>query len=249
MNRGNPNDYVSHLSLRPASVIFTIPNYYSATILKEDAPSPNASRHLPDQEFTSHRSASPKSPELKPVISKESRFNNVGLLTPRVLKVNRATWNSSELQKNQITAMTKEGGKLVSPRVLEATPYPTWDISQLPEDQRLEIIKKRDALLNKKKKSVITISDLQASSGSSASNSFSGSSILNATIHQETDTTEVSRREETQPHNTSNKVTGTLVYPTERIPEKLPPAGVLLRPEGDQVQKEKQSCFSGCVIS
>lgn len=243
MNRGNPYYYVSggYLSLKPASVIF-------ATSSKEDVPSPNASRHLPDQEFTSHRSASPKSPELEPIISKESSVNNVvGLSTPRVLKVNLPTWNSSELRKNQIAAMTEEGGKLVSPRVLEVTPYPIWNISQLPEDQRLEIIKKRDALL--KKKSAITISDLQASSGSSASNSFSGSSILNPTMHQETDTTEVSRREETQPHNTRNEVMGTLVYATERIPEKLPPAGVLLRPEGAQVQKEKQSCFSGCIIS
>ena len=145
--------------------------------------------------------------------------------------------------------MTKEGGKLVSPRVLEATPFPIWDISQLPEDQRPEIIKRRDALLKKKGRNVITISDLQASSESSGSNSFSGPSILNPTMHQETDITEVSRREETQPHNTRNKVTGTLVYATEGIPEKLPPAGVLLRPEGAQVQKEKQSCFSGCIIS
>ena len=239
MNRGNPNYLESRqLSSKPASVIYKIP-----TSLKEDVPSPNARRHLQDEEFTSHRSASPKSPELKPAISQESRVNKAVLLTPRVLKVNRPTWNSSELRKNQITAMTKEGGKLVSPRVLEATPYPIWDISQLPEDKRLEIIKKRDALLNKKKKSVMTILDLQASSGSS---------ILNSTMHQETDATEVSRREETQPHDKSDLVTVNLVYgPTELIPEKLPPAGagVLLRPEGAQVQKEKQSCFSGCIIS
>jgi hypothetical protein len=210
MNRGNPNNYVrEYLSSKPPLVIFAI-----SSSPEEDVPSPHARRHLlPDKEFKSHRSASPKSPELEPTISKGSRVDTVGLSTPRVLKV---------------------------------TPYPTWDISQLPEDQRLKIIKKRDELLNKREKSVITISDLQASSGSSASNSFSGSSILNATMYQET---EVSRREEAPPNNTRNEVTGTLVYATEEIPQILSPAGFLLRPEGSQVQKEKQSCFSGCIIS
>ena len=228
MNRGNPNYYLSgEFSLKPALVIFAF-----SSSPEEDVPSPHASRHLlplPDKEFKSHRSASPKSPELEPTISKESRVDTVGLSTPRVLKVKRL-------------ASVLEVKHLASPRALELT----WDISQLPEYQRLEIIKKRDELLSKKKKSVITISSLQDSSGSSASNSFSGSPILNATMHQET---EVSRREEAQPNNTRNKVTGTLGYATEEIPERLSPAGFLLRPEGSQVQKEKQSCFSGCIIS
>lgn len=226
MNRGNPNYYLSgEFSLKPALVIFAI-----SSSPKEDVPSPHASRHLlPDKEFKSHRSASPKSPELEPTILKESRVDTVGLSKPRVLKVRRVTLDSSELLKNQITEITKEGEKLVSPRVLKVTPYPILNISQLPEGQRLEIIKKRE--------SAITIPGLQASSGSS---------ILNATMHQET---KVSRREEAKPNNTRKEVTGTLVYATKEIPERLSPAGFLLRPEGSQVQKEKQSCFSGCIIS
>jgi len=244
MNRGNPNYYVSggYLSLKPASVIFAI-----SSSPKEDVPSHNARRHHPDKEFTSHRSASPKSPELNPAISKESRFNNVSLsilgvlelkhlASPRVLKV-----------KHLASPRVLKVKHLASPIVLE----PTWDISQLPENQRLEIIEKRDEIIKKLKKKGIIISDLQAFSESSASNSSSGSSTLNPSMHQERDETKVSGREATQPHDPGTNVTGTLVYGTNLKPQELPPAGagVLWRPEGAQVQKEKQSCFSGCIIS
>jgi len=232
MNRGNPYYFESRqLSLTPATVIINIP-----TSPKEDAPSHNARRHHPDKEFTSHRSASPKSPELNPAISKESRFNNVSLSILGVLELKHLT--SPRVLKVK---------HLASPRVLE----PTWDISQLPENQRLEIIEKRDEIIKKLKKKGIIISDLQAFSESSASNSSSGSSTLNPSMHQERDETKVSGREATQPHDPGTNVTGTLVYGTNLKPQELPPAGagVLWRPEGAQVQKEKQSCFSGCIIS
>jgi hypothetical protein len=113
----------------------------------------------------------------------------------------------------------------------------------LPENQRLEIIEKRDEIIKKLKKKGIIISDLQAFSESSASNSSSGSSTLNPSMHQERDETEVSGREATQPHDPGTNVTGTLVY-AEGIP-----AGVLSWPKVAQVQEEKKSCFSGCIIS